>query len=99
LEVSKVANTKGATIYGPYRSGDTLLVRTVTMHHIGALDSVQDGLLVFSEGGWLADSRRWAETLDTGKVSEFEREPTKFCVERGAVIDVRIWKHEIPQTQ
>jgi hypothetical protein len=86
-------------IYGPHKAGDKICVRTVTMHHIGVLESVQDGLLCFSQGGWLADSKRWNETLKTGKVNEFERETGPFQVERGGIIDVRAWSHEIPETQ
>lgn len=86
-------------IWSLYAKGDVLLLRTVTFHYIGRLDQVLDGMLVLSEGGWLADSIRWAEGLETGKVNEFEREPGPFVVMLGGIIDARIWAHPIPATK
>lgn len=87
-------------IYGPYKKGDVLCVRTVTMHYIGRLFGIMEPrVLVFSEGGWLAESKRWSETLATGEVNEFELERGVFVVPLDVVSDVREWNHPIPKTQ
>ena len=82
----------------PFRVGDKILVRTVTMIDVGRVKSIGSDFIVLEDGGWIADTGRFGAMLATGSISEFERAPSWFLVGRGAIIEVFPWAHDLPQT-
>lgn len=82
--------------YGRFAPGDKLLIRTVTHYHLGTLREVHADVLVLDGGGWVADTKRFSETLTTGAINEFERAPDFFQVGRGAIVDAFPWANDIP---
>ena len=76
--------------------GKTVLIRTVTMAHLGRVVSIGDRYITLAGGGWLADTGRFSEALTSGKVSEFERAPGPFLVATGAIVDIWPWSHAVP---
>jgi hypothetical protein len=100
-EISKIAGTPCATKARtplPFKIGDVILIRTVTMIDLGRVVAIGSDFLTLTDGGWIADTGRFGEMLATGKLNEFERcnEPW-FLVGRGAICDVFPWRHEIPK--
>ena len=82
-----------------YPVGENVFVRTVTMHVTGHLEAVTDGELLLSSAAWIADSGRFSSALHSGALSEVEPYPDgPVVVPRGAIIDVSVWKHDLPRT-
>jgi hypothetical protein len=81
----------------PFKIGDAVLIRTVTMIDLGRVKTVGHDFIVLEDGGWVADTARFGKCLATGELSEFERAPSWFVVGRGAIVDAFPWSHGIPQ--
>jgi hypothetical protein len=76
--------------------GNKVLIRTVTMAHLGEIVFVGQDWIELKDGGWLADTGRFSECLKNGTVAEYEKVPTNFLVARGGIIDVFPWNHDLP---
>lgn len=81
----------------PFKPGEKLLIRTVTMIQLGVVVAIGRDFIIMRDGGWVADTGRFGEMLATGKLNEFERAPSWFGVGRGAVVDFWPWPHAIPE--
>lgn len=81
----------------PFKVGDAILIRTVTMIDLGRVVSIGRDFIVLEDGGWVADTARFSEMLATGKINEFERVPSWFMVGRGAICDAFPWTHALPK--
>lgn len=81
----------------PFSIGDKLLILTVTSFHVGILVSVTREFFVLNDGGWVANTGRLGNALDTGNLVEFERAPREFGVARNAIVSWYPWLHAIPQ--
>jgi|HubBroStandDraft_5_1064220.scaffolds.fasta_scaffold549206_2 hypothetical protein len=81
----------------PFKVGDAILVRTVTMIDVGRVRAIGRDFIVLEDGGWVADTARFSEMLATGKMNEFERAPSWFLVGRGAICDAFPWDHPLPK--
>ena len=92
---SKLKSQKSTPL--PFKIGDAILIRTVTMIQLGRVKAIGRDFFVLEDGGWVADTARFNETLSTGDLNEFERAPSWFVVGRGAVIDIYPWTHDIPK--
>ena len=81
----------------PFKPGDAVLIRTVTMIQVGRVKAIGRDFFVLEDGGWIADTGRFSTMLETGAVNEFERAPSWMLVGRGAIVDVWPWAHAIPK--
>lgn len=81
----------------PFKVGDSILVRTVTMIQLGMVAEIGRDFLVLEGGGWVADTGRFSEMLATGKINEYEKVPSWMLVGRGAICDVFPWPHPLPR--
>ena len=83
---------------GPWRIGQAYLIRCVTHYALGRLTAVGRHELTLADGGWVADTGRYAECVATGKLAEFEPVATgPLIVGRGAIVDACEWSHAIPR--
>ena len=80
------------------RLPDRVFVRTVTMHHIGQVISIDPDWLVLDLCSWVADSGRFHEALETGTLDEVERFPDRVWINRGSIVDLTAWNHDLPNT-
>lgn len=98
--MSKTENDKmtaSDTKYGlPFRVGDSVLIRTVTMIQLGKITTIGPDFLVLVDGGWVADTARFSETLATGALNEYEKAPSWIYVSMGSVVDIYPWAHALP---
>lgn len=78
--------------------GEQYLIRTVTMIQTGRLVYLDDKELVLEDAAWIADTGRFGEALATGKLNEVEPFPAEVGINRAAIIDFAIWKHDLPRT-
>ena len=79
------------------QTGNSVLIRTVTMHHLGRVVAVDAEFICLEKGGWLADTGRFSVCLEKGTVSEFELVTGEFLVARGGIIDIFQWLHDLPE--
>jgi hypothetical protein len=79
--------------------GKNVFVRTVTHHHTGRLEAVDDKFLHLGDAAWIADDGRFADALATGELNEVEPFPGAVLVSVGSLIDVCEWTHDLPRTQ
>jgi hypothetical protein len=81
----------------PFKVGDAILVRSVTMIDLGRVVSIGRDFIVLEDGGWVADTGRFSTMLATGALGEFEKAPSWMLVGRGAICDVFPWPHALPK--
>jgi hypothetical protein len=80
-----------------YEVGKSYFFRTVTYHYLGQVAQLTDTDIVLINASWVADSGRWSEALKTGKLSEVEPYPDPVIIQRAAVVDATIWRHDLPK--
>ena len=79
--------------------GETVIIRTVTMHLTGRVVGCSPSWFVLDEAAWIADSGRWADALANGTLNEVEPMGDGVRVARGAIVDITPWRHPLPITQ
>jgi hypothetical protein len=90
---TKKAASKGGL---PFGIGDAVLIRTVTMIQVGRVRDIGPDYFVLEEAGWVALTKRFSVTLETGALDEFEKAPSWILVGRGSVVDIYPWPHKLP---
>jgi hypothetical protein len=98
-EITRLAGRRAAPhVALPFKVGDAVLIRTVTMIDLGRVRAIGRDFLTLEEGGWVADTGRFSKMLETGDLSEFESAPDWILVGRGAICDAFPWRHALPRT-
>jgi hypothetical protein len=82
----------------PFATGDSILIRTVTMYQVGRVVSVGPDSITLDEASWVADLGRLGEALASGKLLEVEKVPAWVTVGRGAIVDIYPWAHALPDS-
>lgn len=103
VKKKKLVNMKHAIVHlektkysHPYKIGQNYLIRTVTMYHLGRLESVFEQELVLSGCSWIPDTGRFSEALRTGNF--LEQQPfgdSNVIVGRGAIVDCCEFNHDL----
>lgn len=83
----------------PYAIGTNVLIRTVTMFHVGKVAKVTDKFIVLEQASWIGDTGRWGDALKNGTLSEVEPFPKPVAVAIDAIVDVTEWDHALPTAQ
>ena len=97
MATNKKTSPKSKPVSLPFKEGDAVLIRTVTMIQLGRVKSIGSDFLVLEDGGWVADTGRFSTMLATGGMNEFERVPSWILIGRGAIVDAFPWTHAIPK--
>ena len=95
---TKKTNTVKRSAPLPFKPGDAVLIRTVTMMQLGRVTGILPDFIVLEDAGWVACAARFSVTLATGALEEFEPAPSWVLVSRGAIVDVYPWAHPLPRT-
>lgn len=88
-----------------FAEGEKVLIRTVTNYLVGEVVGVQPvgetSFVVLKDASWVADMKRFYNTLKDGFPKDAEIEPaTGYCaVNVGSIVDVYEWRHELPTEQ
>jgi hypothetical protein len=82
-----------------FEIGKAYLIRTVTMHYTGRVIAITDSDVLLEDAAWIADTGRFADSLQTGELSEIEPYPGRVAVCRGAMVDFCEWTHRLPKVQ
>ena len=99
------ANKTSVTEKLPFKVGASYFIRTVTYHLVGKVTSIAlgsqswgGGFLVLSDASWIADSGRFMQAIQDGKLNEVE--PVgEVIVNLAAITDAFPWKHALPKEQ
>jgi hypothetical protein len=85
----------------PYLIGSNYLIRTVTMIYTGKLEAVYEKELVISSASWIAETKRWKQSVETGDFEEVEPYPKdcKVTIGRGAILDATPVNWALPTEQ
>ena len=83
----------------PYTIGKAYFIRTVTMYYTGRLEKVTSSELVLSSAAWIADTKRYYDTLKTGEFNEVEPIIGPVIIGRGAIVDAVEWPNNLPDKQ
>lgn len=79
------------------KTGDAVLIRTVTFYYTGRIAKITDTDIVLEDAAWIADTGRFSQALNTGVLGEIEPYPHGVTVFRSCVLDVSPWKHALPR--
>jgi hypothetical protein len=72
--------------------GKFYFVRTVTLYYVGRLVCVGEHEITLDQCAWVADTGRFSECLNTGKLAEVEPFPDgPVNIGRGSIIDASLW--------
>ena len=85
---------------GPWHlyMGTPIVIRTVTMFHVGRLVKAYPQELLLQDASWIPDTGKWTEFLKTGVITECQPFPDGFVVVgRGAVVDACRWNFPLPR--
>lgn len=91
--------------YVIFAEGEKVLIRTVTNYLVGEVAGVElvhgNPFVVLKDASWVADMKRFYNTLKDGFPQNAEIEPvTGTCaVSVGSIVDVFQWLHELPREQ
>lgn len=79
--------------------GKAYLIRTVTHIDIGIVKAVGDKEILLSDCSWIADTGRYHQAINDGKLDEVEPYTSDVILGRGAIIDSTEWTHPLPRDQ
>ncbi len=82
----------------PFKDGDSVLIRTVTMYQVGRVRNIGPDSITLDNASWVADIGRLSSALASGSLGEVERAPSWCVVGRGAIVDIWPWDHPLPES-
>lgn len=103
LEIVKAllldGNNKNEGTGFPYKVGDKVFIRTVTLYFLGRIKEIQNGFVVLEDSSWLQDTgTRLGEFIKKGYTSSSEIEPIgDNAVQIVNIIDCISWNHDLPK--
>lgn len=78
--------------------GSKVFIRTVTSYFTGRVKGISKDEFLLEEAAWVADTDRFGKALLEGTLGEVEPYPDPIIVNRGAIVEVTLWRHELPRT-
>ena len=83
----------------PFKVGDKLFIRTVTLYYTGEVKEIIGSWIVLKNAAWIADTGRFHDFLTTGKCNEYEGFPLDVKIPMDSVIDITEWSHKLFEGQ
>ena len=77
---------------------EKVLIRSVTHYYVGRVVGTDDQWIALTNCSWVASTGRFHVALRDGTLDEVEPYPAEdtVLINRGAVIDVAPWSHDLP---
>ena len=89
-ELSDLFN-KGKPKQVPFKVGDNLFIRTVTLYYIGKVKEILGSWIVLEDATWVADTGRFHDFLKEYKCNEYEGFINDVKIPMDSIIDVTAW--------
>lgn len=83
----------------PFTVGEKVFIRTVTHYLTGQIKRVVGKFLVLKDAAWIADSGRFMQAIEEGKLSEVEPFTSDVRVNTDTIVDCYQWLFELPRSQ
>lgn len=100
LTTTPATSTPSApTDAGPWRVGQSYLIRTVTMTWTGRVVSSSPQELVLEDAAWIADTGRYSTATTVDALAEVEPRDGQVIIGRGSVVDAVLWTGALPRFQ
>lgn len=80
----------------PFKVGEKYFIRTVTYHMTGKVKKISGGFLVLDDASWIADSGRFNEAINEGKLNEVEPVDVLVFLNISSITDAFEWRHALP---
>lgn len=93
------ANTSTLSGLVPFAIGAQYFIRTVTYHLTGRVANIVGQFLVLEDAAWIADSGRFMQAINDGKLNEVEPVNGPVIVNLNSITDAFNWAHELPRSQ
>ena len=84
----------------PFKVGQSVVIRSVTFHHLGRIKEFSGSYVILEKASWLAESGvQFGKMMEKGIGGETELEFVgDAAVNCSSVVDVFLWKHDLPTT-
>jgi len=79
--------------------GNSYFFRTLTYHLIGTIRKKVGLFFVLDDASWVADSGRFMQAIQKGKLDEVEPTCNGHMINIEACVDIIPWKHNNPKGQ
>jgi hypothetical protein len=79
----------------PFKVGDSLFIRTVTLYYTGKVKEIVGGWVVLQDAAWIADTGRFHDFIKDGKCNEYEGFIHDVKIPMDSIIDVTEWQHSL----
>ncbi len=101
IELAKLLDgvESGSSSDYPFKVGDKVFIRTVTLYYTGEIVNILNGFLTLRNAAWIADTGRFGDFLKEGKANEVEPFIEDVHVPLGSIIDVSAWTHKLFREQ
>ena len=83
----------------PFQVGKAYFFRTVTYFMTGRVKAIVGSFLVLEAAAWIADTGRFSQAINEGKLSEVEPIDNDVFVNTGSITDAFQWVHDLPRLQ
>jgi len=93
-ELSSLMN-KPKTRLVPFKIGDKLFIRTVTLYYTGEVKDIVGSWIVLKDAAWIADTGRFHDFIKDGKCNEYEGFINDVKIPMDSVIDITEWRHDL----
>lgn len=75
----------------PFKVGDKLFIRTVTLYYTGEVKEIIGSWVVLKDAAWVADTGRFHDFLKDGTCNEYEGFIKDVKIPMDSIIDVTEW--------
>lgn len=83
----------------PFKVGGDYFIRTVTYFATGRVKAIVGQFLVLTDAAWIADTGRFQQAIDEGKLNEVEPVNVDMFVNVNSITDAFVWVHKLPREQ
>lgn len=99
IELAKLLDGVESTSEYPFKVGDNVFIRTVTLYYTGKIIAISNGFLTLKDAAWVCDTGRFADFLKNGVANEVEPFVEDVSIPLGSIIDISKWTHKLFREQ
>jgi len=101
--LEKIRNESGKAVVDTLKSYDDMVgkcwfIRTITYHQVGRISKIIGNMFVMEDASWVADSGRFMNALQDGKLNEV-KPVGRSLISISSIVDMFPWNHPLPKSQ